>query len=181
MQARSAITINASREAIYGAWRDLERLPSFMDHLDAVTEDDERRSHWVAKAPAGTTVEWDAEITEELPGEKLSWRSLGDASIEGAGSVQLRPAPGGRGTEVHVVLEYTPPGGALGAIVAKLLGEEPNQQISDDLRRFKQLIETGEIARSEGSPLGSRTEDAIDLREAQPSGEADRPDREIRA
>lgn len=180
MEARAAVTINAPRDAVYAAWRDLERLPTFMHHLESVTVTDERRSHWVAKAPAGTTVEWDAEITEDLPGEKLAWRSVGGGSVDNAGSVQLRPAPGGRGTEVHVILEYSPPGGPLAALAAKVFGQEPNQQVSDDLRRFKQLIETGEIARSDGSPLGSRTANAIDLRDAQPtSGRAADP--EVRA
>jgi uncharacterized membrane protein len=168
MEARSAATINASPDTVYAAWRDVTRLPQFMDHLEAVTGTDDRRSHWVAKAPAGTKVEWDAEITEDVPGERIAWRSLAGASVENSGVVEFVAGPGGRGTEVHVAVEYSPPGGALGSAVAKLFGEEPSQQVSDDLRRFKQLVETGEIARSDGAPLGTRTANIGHQQEAQP-------------
>src|SRR3954447_16474280 len=142
MEARSAATINGSPEALYEAWRDVSRLPEFMDHLEAVTSTGDRRSHWVAKGPAGMTVEWDAEITEEEPGRRIAWRSVEGADVDNSGVVEFRPAPGDRGTEIHVTLEYSPPGGALGSVVAKLFGEEPAQQVSDGLRRFKQLMET---------------------------------------
>jgi uncharacterized membrane protein len=168
MEGRTATTINASPDDIYARWRDFESLPTFMYHLESVTTTGDRRSHWVAKAPAGTTVEWDAEVTEDVPGQVIAWRSLEGASVENSGSVRFMPAPGGQGTEVHVVMEYSPPGGALGSVVAKLFGEEPNQQIGDDVRRFKQLVETGEIARSEGSPLGSRTQNAMHQRDGMP-------------
>jgi uncharacterized membrane protein len=168
VKASSAITVNAAPDDLYARWRDLERLPSFMYHLASVQATGDRRSHWVAKAPAGTTVEWDAELTDDVPGRRIGWRSLEGASVANNGSVRFEPAPGGRGTEVHVVLEYSPPGGALGAVVAKLFGEEPNQQIGDDLRRFKQIVETGEIARSDGSPLGTRTQNQVDQRDAYP-------------
>ena len=168
MEGRSAITIQASPDQVYAQWRDFERLPTFMYHLKSVEVTDERRSHWVAKGPAGTTVEWDAEIVEDVPGRRIAWRSTEDASVENSGSVQFQPAPAGQGTEVRVALEYEPPGGALGKVVAKLFGEEPNQQLADDLRRFKQLIETGEIARSDGSPAGTRTLNQADQRDAYP-------------
>ncbi len=168
MEGRTAITINATPEEVYAQWRDFERLPTFMYHLESVQPTGDTRSHWLAKAPAGTTVEWDAEITEDVPGQSISWRSLEGASVENSGSVRFRPAPGGRGTEVHVVVEYSPPGGALGSVVARLFGEEPNQQLSDDLRRFKQLVETGEIARSDGAPLGSRTQNQLRQEGAHP-------------
>ncbi len=158
VEARSAITVNASPEAAYAAWRDFEALPAFMYHLESVEVTADGCSRWVAKAPLGTTVEWDAEIVEDVPGERIAWRSAEGASVANAGTVRFRPAPGGRGTEVHVELRYSPPLGAVGAVVAKLFGEEPNQQLADDLRRFKQLLETGEVARSEGSPLGTRTQ-----------------------
>jgi uncharacterized membrane protein len=170
MEARSATTINASPDAVYAAWRDLTLLPKFMYHLEAVTSLDDRRSHWVAKAPAGTTVEWDAEITDDVPGERIAWRSVEESSVENSGIVELVPAPGGRGTEVRVTIDYTPPGGALGSAVAKLFGEEPAQQVSDDLRRFKQLAETGEIALSDGAPLGTRSANVARQRDAQPPG-----------
>jgi uncharacterized membrane protein len=169
MKGRTAITINKPPQEVYARWRDFERLPTFMYHLESVRTVDARRSHWVARAPAGSTVEWDAEITEEVPGERIAWRSVGDSSVQTSGSVRLAPAPGGRGTEVHVELDYSPPGGALGATVAKLFGEEPNQQIGDDLRRFKQLLETGEIARSDGSPLGTRTRNTAHQHDANPA------------
>jgi uncharacterized membrane protein len=169
VQGRSTITINAAPDTVYAAWRDVERLPTFMFHLESVTSTDDRHSHWVAKAPPDTTVEWDAEIIDDVPGNRLSWRSTEGASVPNSGSVRFGSAPGGQGTEVHVELEYSPPGGALGVRIAKLWGEEPNQQIRDDLRRFKQIVETGEVVRSDGSPLGTRTANAADQRDAHPS------------
>jgi uncharacterized membrane protein len=168
VEARSAITVNATPETVYQAWRDVERLPIFMYHLESVTPLDDGRSHWVARAPAGKTVEWDAEITEDVPGDRIAWRSLDGASVESAGSVTFRPAPRGQGTEVFVEVRYSPPGGTLGSLIAKLFGEEPNQQVRDDLRRFKQIVETGEVARSDGSPLGTRTANLLDQRDAHP-------------
>ncbi len=168
------ITVNASPEAAYTRWRDLERLPTFMYHLESVRADGDGRTHWVAKAPAGTTVEWDAEITDDVPGMLIAWRSLDGASVDNSGAVRFSPAPAGRGTEINVEIRYSPPGGAVGSLVAKLFGEEPNQQISDALRRFKQLLETGEIARSDGSPLGTRTQNQMHQHDAHPldDGEA---------
>ena len=168
VEARSATTVNASASDVYGRWRDLESLPTFMYHLESVRRTGEGRFHWVAKAPAGRTVEWDAEMVEDVPDDRIAWRSLEGSSVENAGTVLFRPAPGGRGTEVHVELRYTPPAGVLGAVVAKLFGEEPNQQLADDLRRFKQLVETGEIARSEGSPEGPRTQNQMHQRDGHP-------------
>jgi uncharacterized membrane protein len=168
MEASSAITIRASADDLYEQWRDFERLPSFMYHLESVTVGASGRSHWVAKAPAGSEVEWDAEVTEDVPGQRIAWRSVEGSTVENAGSVELRPAPGDRGTEVHVSLTYSPPGGAVGALVARVFGEEPGQQISDDLRRFKQLIETGEIARSDGAPWGAVSGKAAKQEAGQP-------------
>lgn len=173
VEARTAITVNAPPQEVYARWRDLDRLPEFMYHLESVTTLGSGRSHWVAKAPGGTTVEWDAQITEDEPGRRLSWRSIEGSEIENSGSVGFAAAPRGQGTEVHVELSYTPPGGALGAAVAKLFGEEPSQQVADDLRRFKQLVETGEIARSDGSPMGSRTQNQMRQRDANPPEGAD--------
>jgi uncharacterized membrane protein len=146
-----SITVNRSPEEIYTFWRNFENLPRFMDHLESVRVLGERRSHWKAKAPAGTSVEWDAEILDDVPSQLISWRSTENADVPNAGSVHFVPAPGGRGTEVHVELQYNPPGGAVGAAVAKLFGEEPGQQIGGDLRRFKQVIETGEVVHSDAS------------------------------
>ncbi|MDQ4122515.1 MAG: DUF2892 domain-containing protein [Acidobacteriota bacterium] len=149
-----AMTINAPVEEIYNFWRNFENLPQFMYHLESVTKIDEMRSHWKAKAPLGMTVEWDAEIISEIPNELISWRSVEGADVANAGSVRFLPSTGGRGTVVKVELRYEPPAGKLGAAVAWLTGEEPSVQIRDDLRRFKQLMETGEIPTIEGQPAG---------------------------
>jgi uncharacterized membrane protein len=167
-RAVAAITVNKPRDEAYRHWRDLERLPTFMAHLREVRVDDSGRSHWEATGPAGTTVRWDAEIVTDREDEEISWRSVGDADVENTGSVRFRDAAGGRGTEVRVELRYRPPGGRAGAVVAKLLGEEPNQQLRDDLRRFKQVLEIGEVVRSEGSPTGQSTRQQVAQRPAQP-------------
>lgn len=168
MRARTAITVNRPPEEVYAFFRDLENLPRFMDHLESVTTTDDRRSHWKAKAPAGTSVEWDAEVVEDEPGSLISWRSLEGARVDNAGSVRFTPAPGGQGTEVVAEVEYSPPGGAVGAVVAKLFGEEPTQQIKDDLRRLKQVLETGEVLVSDGSPDGTRTQRQFHQEDARP-------------
>jgi len=144
--AGATVTINRSAAELYRFWRDLRQLPRFMKHVVSVEPIGDRRSHWVAAAPAGTRIEWDAEIVEDRPNERIGWRSVGVAAVHHAGSVRFEPAPGGRGTKVTVELRYHPPGGAVGAFVAKLLGRDPAQQAQEDLRRFKQLVETGEIA-----------------------------------
>jgi uncharacterized membrane protein len=155
VKVRRSFTINRTPEECYRTWRALENLPRFMSHLISVEAVDERRSHWVAKAPAPWgQVEWDAEIIQDTPGELISWRSLKDAGIDNAGSVRFRPAAGGRGTEMTVELNYEPPAGRLGITLARLLGEEPGQQVESDLRKFKQLMEAGEIATVEGQTSG---------------------------
>jgi uncharacterized membrane protein len=116
-----------------------------MDHLEAVTVIDDLRSHWVAKGPAGTRVEWDAIIHNEVDDEMIAWRSLPGSEVNNAGSVHFTPTPDGTGTDVRVVLSYEPPAGKVGAAVARLLGEEPSKQVADDLRRFKQVMDSGEI------------------------------------
>jgi uncharacterized membrane protein len=152
IQAEKAITINKPLDELYRFWRHVENLPRFMAHLKSVQSTGHRRSHWVARAPFGMTAEWDAEITDERDNELIAWRSLEGSRIPNQGRVRFQRAPGGRGTEVHVSLAYTPPMGKLGATVAKLLGEEPNQQLAEDLRRFKALMEAGEIPTVEGQP-----------------------------
>jgi uncharacterized membrane protein len=148
------VTVNLPRAEVYSFWRDFENLPLFMKHLESVTVLDARRSHWVAKAPAGTKVEWNAEITSDEPNSLIAWRSVDESDIDNSGSVRFSDAPGGRGTEVQVSLVYDAPAGALGKIVAKMFGEEPEQQIREDMRRFKCVIETGEIATIVGQPTG---------------------------
>ena len=149
-----AVTINVSPEAAYLYWRDFAHLPTFMRHLHSVTVSDATHSHWVAAAPLGSEVAWDAEITEERRAEFIGWRSLPGALIAQNGAVRFLPAPNDRGVEVHVSLAYDAPAGSLGAAVAKFFGEEPNMQVKDDLRRFKALLETGEIPTTEGQPSG---------------------------
>jgi uncharacterized membrane protein len=139
-----------------------------MAHLRSVQTRSGTRSHWVAEGPAGSTVQWDAEIVVDRPAEQLSWRSVDGADVDNDGSVAFRAAAGGRGTEIHVDLRYRPPGGRVGRAVAKLLGEEPDQQLRDDLRRAKQILEVGEIVRSEGSPTGQSTRQQVAQRPAQP-------------
>lgn len=154
IKVEKSVTINRDREDLYNFWRNFENLPRFMNHLEAVHVTGPGRSHWVAKAPAGQTVEWDAEIYNEKDGEMVAWRTLENADVDSAGSVHFEQAAGGRGTVVRVVLKYDPPGGKIGALVARLFGENPEQQIEEDLGRFKQLMETGEIATTEGQPSG---------------------------
>lgn len=148
------ITVGRPAAELYEFWRQLENLPKVMSHLEAVTELDERRSHWTAKAPAGLSVSWEAEITEDLPNQVIAWRALEGSDIENAGSVFFNELSHDRGTEIKVVLAYEPPLGKLGAAVARLMGEEPAAQLQDDLRRFKQLMETGEIATTRGQTSG---------------------------
>lgn len=154
IKIEQSITIDKPASELYTFWRSFENLPRFMAHLESVTVLDDKRSHWVARAPFGKTVEWDAEIINEVENELIAWRSVENADIANAGSVRFTPVPGGRGTEVRVVLEYNPPAGKLGAAVAKLFGEEPDYQVRDDLRHFKSLMEAGEIPTNEGQPHG---------------------------
>jgi uncharacterized membrane protein len=149
------VTINKPAEEVFAFWRNFENLPRFMRHLESVTTEGSTRSHWVARAPAGRRVAWDAEIVEERPNELIAWRSLDDADIRNAGVVEFERAPGGRGTTIRVSLSYAPPGGKVAAAVAKLFGEEPGQQIEEDLRRLKQLLEAGEAPTVEGQPRGN--------------------------
>jgi uncharacterized membrane protein len=154
IRVEQLISINRPPEEVFSFWRQLDNLPRFMGHLEAVEESGERFSHWVAKGPAGSSVEWDAEIINERENELIAWQSLPGANVANAGSVRFEPLDGGRATEVKVALEYQPPAGALGSAVAKLFGEEPAQQIRDDLRKLKQLLEVGELATIEGQTSG---------------------------
>jgi uncharacterized membrane protein len=157
-----ATTINRGIDDVYGFWRSFQNLPRFMRHLESVEVIDDRRSRWRAKGPAGLKVEWEAEMIEDRPNELISWRSLPGSQVENRGSVHFQTAPGARGTEVRVELEYRPPAGGIGRNVAWLFGEEPAQQIHEDLRRFKQLMETGEIALSDGPGLWRPARPAAD-------------------
>ena len=148
------LTINRPPDELYRFWRTFENLPTVMRHLESVTVQDDQRSHWVAKGPGGKWLEWDAEVVNDKPGQLIAWQSCEGSDVDHWGVVRFVSAAGGRGTQISVELEYEPIGGAFGATVAKLLGEEPGQQIAEDLRRFKQLMETGEVPTTEGQPRG---------------------------
>lgn len=150
----TSITIDRSAEDLYQAWRNLEDLPRFMNHLIRVQKTGENVWRWCAKGPAGSQVEWDAEIVEDVPGERIVWRSLEQSTVEHSGSVRFEAGSEGRGTRVTVNLVYQPPAGKFGARVARLLGQSPEKQIPVDLHRFKQWMETGEIATTRGQPAG---------------------------
>ena len=142
------ISILRPRAELYAFWHEFEQLPQFMEHLVSVTRTSSTTSHWKAKAPAGETVEWDAELVNDIPDELIAWKSVGDTKAPNAGSVTFADAPTGRGTIVKVTMEYEPPAGAIGAFIAALFGENPDRQVREDLRRFKQLMETGDVTTS---------------------------------
>ena len=162
-----AITIYRPVTEVYSYWRNLENLPRFMEHLEHVQVTDRFHSRWVAKGPLGLRVEWDAEIINDIPPSLLSWKSVGDSDVASAGSVRFK-ALGDHATDVHVKLQYDPPAGKLGATVAWMLGEDPQHQIAEDLRGFKELLETGEISgtgqyRSEADQRTRRGMDAPEM------------------
>jgi uncharacterized membrane protein len=148
------VTVNKSTSEVYAFWRDFTRFPRFMSHLESVTDKGNGVSHWVAKAPAGKSVAWDAEIANDRPDELIAWRSLPESQIPNSGEVRFKAVPVGRGTEVHVVMRVEPPAGAAGNVVAMLFGDSPDQEVREALRRFKQMIETGEAATTKGQPSG---------------------------
>lgn len=149
-----SVTIDRPAADLYSYWRDFRNLPAIMPHLRSVDVLSDQRSHWVADAPAGLTVAWDAEIVNENPGTLIAWQSCEGSAIANWGVVRFIQAAGGRGTQVKVELEYQSPAGATGAILAKLFEEEPSHQVHEGLRRFKQLMETGEVITVEGQPRG---------------------------
>jgi uncharacterized membrane protein len=148
VKVERSVTIAKPRAELFAFWRNFENLPRFMEHLVSVRVDSSTRSHWTAKAPAGQTVEWDAEIVNEVPDEIIAWKSVGDPDVRNAGAVNFADAPAGRGTIVRVTVDYEPPAGKLGAMLSHFFSEEPDRQIREDLRKFKQLMETGEITTS---------------------------------
>lgn len=155
VHVRESVTIMQPVDEVFRFWRDLTALPKFMRHLERVEQRPDNRTHWVARGPGGTKVEWDAELLNQVDNELIAWRSLPGSDVVSAGSVNFRPAPNG-GTELRVHLQYSPPAGRAGAWVAALLGTNPESQIREDLRRVKQLLETGEIATTQGQPAGRR-------------------------
>ena len=157
IRIRKSITINRSPEACYRFWRDFENFPRFMKHVDEVRTMDATHSRWTVRAPLGRHVTWTAELASDVPSQQLGWRTLPGAEVDHAGVVRFVPASGERGTVVEVDLSYRAPLGKAGSLIAKLFGEEPSQQVDEDLRRSKQLIETGEIPTTIGQPAGQRS------------------------
>jgi uncharacterized membrane protein len=172
-----AITINRPRQEVYEFWKNPENLAEFMEHVESVRPiaagpdtagpdtagpdtagpaNGDRRTHWVAKGPGGRRMEWDAQIINEIENELIAWRSLEGSEVPNAGSVHFADAAGGRGTEVRIALQYNPTGGAVGAFVARLFGEEPSTQIHHDLMRLRTQLETGVVPTVEGQPAGAK-------------------------
>ncbi|MFW6059954.1 MAG: SRPBCC family protein [Phycisphaeraceae bacterium] len=148
------VTVARSPRELYERWRDLASLPRFMRDIERVEPMDESRSHWVARGPRGRRFAWDAVLTEDVPAERIAWRSLPGGDIQTEGSVQFDEAPSDRGTTVTVYLRHRFPGGAFAAVTAQLFGQAPAQQLRASLRRFKSLAEAGEIPTIEGQPRG---------------------------
>jgi len=151
--------INRSPEELYQFWRNFENLPRIMSYLESVRTIDQRRSHWVAKAPrlAGGKVEWDAEITRDEPNSLIAWRSLPGSDIDTAGDIRFQRAMGDRGTQVNVSMRYVPPAGKLGHWISSMLGENPKRVVREDLRNFKRIMEIGELPTIIGQPHGTCT------------------------
>ena len=166
IHAHGSCVVHRSLEDVYSFWRNFQNFPRFMRHVQSVEDLGDGRSHWRVKGPAGMEVEWDATIVADVPNEVITWRSLENSDVDNAGAVRFERAPGGRGTIVKVNIEYNPVAGPLGAAIAKLFGEEPEQQLDDDLRRFKQVMEVGEVVVSDATLLGTGY---MEQRPAQPA------------
>lgn len=151
------VTINRARDDVYAFWRDFSNLASVMENVERIETIDARRSHWVVKAPAGKTVEWDSVVTDDEPGRLIAWQSVEGADIASSGRVEFLDAAPGRGTMVRATFAYDPPAGWLGEWIAKIFQREPNVQARRDLRRLKQFLETGEVTSSAG-PSGREGE-----------------------
>lgn len=149
------VTVNRPRAELYAFWRDFRNLAGFMENIKSVEVGDDRRSHWVVAVPGGRTVEWTSVITEDKPDELIAWESV-DGDIKNTGLIQFSDAAPGRGTLVSATIVYDPPAGEVGKLIAKLFQKEPKVQARRDLRRFKQLMETGEISTSEAGPAAPR-------------------------
>jgi uncharacterized membrane protein len=153
---REAVTVARPAAELYELWRNLENLPRYMSYVEAVETIDRHRSRWTVRGPAGHRVTWDAEIINEVPGSVIGWRSVPGSEVVHAGSVRFREARPGQ-TEILVHLQYDPPAGRAGKLVATLLGKNPASEVREDLRRFKRMIETGEIPTAGFQPAGRRT------------------------
>ncbi|MDB5723057.1 MAG: hypothetical protein JWP15_3675 [Alphaproteobacteria bacterium] len=155
--AHRTVTIDRPRDEIYSFWRNFSNLVPIMENIERIDVVDDRRSHWVVKAPGGRTVEWDSVVVDDEPGRLIAWQSVEGSDIRSSGRVEFLDAPPGRGSWVRATIAYDPPGGVIGEWVAKLLQREPNLQVRRDLARLKQFLETGEITNS-ASPSGRRSE-----------------------
>lgn len=147
------VAVNRTPQQCYEFWRNFENLPRFMKHVNSVRDLGNGRSHWEARGPGGISIEWDAELTEDSP-NRIAWRSLPGADVENSGSVEFQNGTTGHGTIVKALVNYKPPAGAMGSAVAKLFGEEPSIQAKMDLRRFKAVLETGEVPTIKGQSSG---------------------------
>ena len=156
-------TINRPRQEVYARWRDFARFPEFMDNVRVVEMLGNKTSRWTIEAPAGRTVELTTEITHDVPGERIAWRSVEGSQIDTNGEVLFKDAAPGRGTVVTLILTYAPPGGTVGKLAAKLFRREPAIQARLDLRRFKQLLETGEVTVN-ASPSARKNESPTEAR-----------------
>ena len=157
VRLRRTVTIRAPIDMLYAFWRDLSNLPRFLRHVRSVEpKEGTAQSHWVALGPFGAVYQWDAEILNDEPNERIAWQSLESSEVDHAGTVEFRLAPGGKGTEVRVVLRYHPRSGYSGVAIAKLFGQDPAQELDEDLRTLKQILETGEVATLQGQPSGRR-------------------------
>jgi uncharacterized membrane protein len=142
----TTILIARPPEEVFRFWRNLENLPEFMESLESVRLRDDRRSHWVVKGPGGQRLEWDAEIVNEHPGEMISWQTLPGADVQSAGTVRFAPAEQGKSTVLRVVLEFHPPGGALGTQIARAFWKDPAGQLDRDLARLKEILENRPVS-----------------------------------
>jgi uncharacterized membrane protein len=155
VDVRDSITIGRPLADVYGFWRNFTNFPRFMPQIASIDILGDRLSRWTVSGPAGIPVSWEAEIVTDDQAHMLSWRSVPGSQIENRGAVRFEAAPAGRGTELHVELRYRPPAGQLGRTVAWIFGKEPGQQIREDLRRVKQLLETGDIVLSDGPGIAT--------------------------
>lgn len=153
-QVRGVTIVLRSPDDLYRAWRELTDLPRFIVTLESVTRIDEHRSRWVAKAPVGQTVEWEAEITEDTPGRSIAWRSVKGSDVQTAGIILFTPLDHDRGTRVEVIVEYVAPFGAVGVAIGKVTGDDARTQVRRAMHRFRQVMETGEAAVRQGQPAG---------------------------
>jgi uncharacterized membrane protein len=154
IELRKSVIVNRDQSVVYDFWRNLENLPRFMDHVQSVRTGADGNSHWTVHLSPRLTLEWDAEITEDRPNEMIAWRSLPGSSVQTSGSVHFAPATGNRGTQITVMMAYDPPAGMAGEIFARMQKSITARQINEDLRRFKSILEAGEIATTEGQPAG---------------------------